>query len=241
MVNEGWPFRRLGRVASGLAALAVGWGIGVAAYLLLVGLDTPPTGGLRDPGGPIAPGAYGAWLTALGGWQLLFFVGLRGWPFKAISNKAVRLPVANVAVIVCGWGSYLILRQPFNWPADRVTAVFGCLIAAVLLVAMLFDAWPWIKLKPLPGRTGVLVTSIVLAGLLYWALDSYADTVDWGRSHPEDWVSYSALNAIGIGVILHVAIWKRWPVAVETGRGEPRAGAPETAPAPGTSDPPDRR
>ena len=221
LVTEGWPFRRLGRVLSGLAALAASWGIAVAAYLILVGLDTPPTGGLRDPGGPVSPPAYGAWLTALGAWQVVFFVGLRGWPFKAIRSKAIRLPVANAVVIACAWISYLILRHPLDWPAGKITAVAGCSIAALLLVAMLFEAWPWINLRPLPGRTGVVITSIVVTGLLYWALDAYAQSVHWGRSHPEDWIAYGALNVISLGVILHVAIWKRWPAVVDAAPQQP--------------------
>jgi hypothetical protein len=236
LVSEGWPFRRLGRLSSGVVALAAAWAIGVAAYLLLVGLPAPPTGGLhepeglRDPGGPVTPGEYGAWLTALGAVQVLFFVALRGWPFKVVRDRAVRLPLANAVVIAFGWGTYLIMRHPLNWPAEQVTAVCGCVIAAVLLVAMLFEAWPWIRLKPLPGRTGVVVTSLVLAWLLYLALHAYADTLSWGRSHPQDWVAYSALNAIGMGVILHVAIWKRWPAVVPQGEGPPRDGTSASDP-----------
>ena len=32
-----------------------------------------------------------------------------------------------------------------------------------------------------------------------------------GDREPEDWVAHAGLNAIGAGVILHVAIGKRWP------------------------------
>jgi hypothetical protein len=42
-------------------------------------------------------------------------------------------------------------------------------------------------------------------------LTAYADGLDWTRAEPEDWVAYAGLDAIGAGVILHVAIGKRWP------------------------------
>ncbi|WP_049573728.1 hypothetical protein [Streptomyces sp. SBT349] len=224
LVSEGWPLRRLGRLASGLAALAVAWGVGVAAYLLLVHVEAGGQDGLRDPGGPVPSVVYGAWLSALGAWQLVFFVVLRGWPFTAVRRRAIRLPLANVVVIACAWGFYLFMRHAVGLSGRQVAAACACGIAALLLTAMLFDRWPWTRLSPLPGRIGVVITSIAVAWLMYWALHSYADTVDWGRAHPEDWVSYSALNAVGMGVILHVAIWKRWPVVVGPGAG-PRPGA----------------
>ncbi|NLU71164.1 hypothetical protein HCC61_00325 [Streptomyces sp. HNM0575] len=229
LVCEGWPFRRLGRLASGFAAFVVACVAGAGAYLLLVHLETPPKDGLRDPGGPVASVAYGAWLTALGAWQLVFYVVLRGWPFTAVRRRAVRLPVANAAVIACAWACYLLMRHALDMPDPQVTAACGCGVAAVLLVAMLFDRWPWTRLSMVPGRTGVVITSIAVAGLMYWSLRSYAATLDWGRAHPEDWVAFSALNAVAVGVILHVAVWKRWPVAVESGAGARPGGGTRPA------------
>jgi hypothetical protein len=210
LVTEGWPLRRLGRVSSGLAALAVSWLVGVVAYWVVVG-----TGPVTEPGGPVEPGAYGAWLTCLGAWQLVFFVALRGWPFGPIKRRAVRLPAANIAVIAAAFVSYLVLRLPIGWPDHRITAVFGCLIAALLATAMLFEAWPWIRLSKLPGRTGVLITAVVLTGLLYWGLSALAGRQTWERRHPDDWVAFAALNGLGLGIILQVAIWRRWPLTTD--------------------------
>jgi hypothetical protein len=77
---------------------------------------------------------------------------------------------------------------------------------------MLFEAWPATRLRPLPGRTCALVFMGAVAALLYWALSAYARHVDWLRATPDEWVTFAALNGIGMGVILHVAIWRRWPV-----------------------------
>jgi hypothetical protein len=222
LVSEGWPLRGLGRIRSGVAALLVSWVIGVLAYVLLVGAHDEPAaapGGLRDLGGPVPPGAYGAWLTAVALWQLVFFLALRGWPFSAIGRRGPRLLAGNAVVVVCGYATYLIMSEMIGWPPNRILAVCGCLLAAVLVVAMLFDAWPWIRaLSPLPGRTCVLVSALVVGGALYWALSAGAHQADWGRARPDDWVGYAALNALGMAVILHVAIWRRWPSATATKR-----------------------
>jgi hypothetical protein len=214
MVSEGWPLRRLGRVRSGVAALLVSWAAGVLGYLALVGLPDEAAGGPRDPGGPVSPGAYGAWLTAVGVWQLVFFLALRGWPFSTIRRRGPRLLAGNVVVVACGWATYLVLNHALGWPPGRVLAVCGCVVAAVLVVAMLFEAWPWIRLlSPLPGRACVLLSALAVAGLLYGGLSAYAGQVKWLHATPDDWIGYAALNAVGMSVILHVAIWKRWPVA----------------------------
>ncbi|GII53363.1 hypothetical protein Pth03_17520 [Planotetraspora thailandica] len=226
MVSEGWPLRGLGRVRSGVAALLVSWVVAVAAYLILLDVHDEPValpGGLRDLAGPVAPGAYGAWLTAVGVWQLVFFMALRGWPFSAIRRRGPRLLTGNAVVLACGWATYLVMRHGLGWPSERVFAVSGCAVAALLVVAMLFEAWPWIRLlSPLPGRTCVLVSALVLTGLLYGGLTAYAGNVEWVRAAPDDWVGYVTLNALGMSVILHVAIWRRWPVATGTRRERSR-------------------
>ena len=52
-----------------------------------------------------------------------------------------------------------------------------------------------------------------MTGLLYLGLRADAHSVGWMRAAPEEWVAYAGLNAIGAGVILHVAIGHRWPFA----------------------------
>jgi hypothetical protein len=61
------------------------------------------------------------------------------------------------------------------------------------------------------GRALTLAATAVLSAALYAALAAYADGVAWTRAEAADWVAHAGLNAIGAGVILHVAIGKRWP------------------------------
>ena len=153
----------------------------------------------------------------MGAWQLVFFLALRGWPFSLIRRRSPRLLAGNVAVIACGWATYLILRHGLDWTPNRVFAVCGSVIAAILVVAMLFEAWPWTRLfSPLPGRLSVLITALVLAGVLYGVLSAVAQHTRWSQENPDDWIGYAVLNALGMSVILHVAIWRRWPVATGT-------------------------
>ena len=71
LVNEGWPLRRLGRVASGPAALLVAWAIALTLYLLLVQTPPKPGSGLYSrSGGPLSGAEFGAALTVVGLWQV---------------------------------------------------------------------------------------------------------------------------------------------------------------------------
>ena len=85
LVCERWPLSRLELRWSGLAALVLSWAAGTGAYFGLVNLDAVPAAdraavGLRDPGGPIPAPDFGAALIAVGVWQTLLFIALRGWP-----------------------------------------------------------------------------------------------------------------------------------------------------------------
>ncbi|GAA1273503.1 hypothetical protein Psi02_04770 [Planotetraspora silvatica] len=227
LVSEGWPLRGLGRFRSGLTAVALSYAAGTAGYLLFVDVDDAAAAGtpLHDPGGPFPAGVYGAWLTALGVWQMVFFVALRGRPFSGIRRRGHRLAAGNMAVIVLGWATYAVLRHAFGWETDRITAVCGTVITAVLIVGMLFEAWPATRLRPLPGRTCALVLMGAVAALLYWTLSAYARSVVWLHATPDEWVTFTALNGIGTGVILHVAIWRRWPV-IAGAAGRPDGARP---------------
>jgi hypothetical protein len=59
----------------------------------------------------------------------------------------------------------------------------------------------------------LLGAALGTAALLDAALRAYAGTVRWTRGAADDWVTHATLSAIGVGIILHVAIGRRWPFA----------------------------
>jgi hypothetical protein len=60
----------------------------------------------------------------------------------------------------------------------------------------------------------MLGTVVLAAAALYAALTTIAHQARWTTTTPEEWVAYASLNAIGLGVILHVGIGRRWPFAL---------------------------
>ena len=131
---ERWPLGGIGRLWSGVAALALSWAIGIGAYFLFVNLDAVPAAeraaaGLRNPGGPVPAPDFGSALIAVGVWQALFFIGLRGWPVNVIARSPRRLIAGNILVIVLGALTYLLLRDIAGWQPDAIGAACGCVIA----------------------------------------------------------------------------------------------------------------
>jgi hypothetical protein len=49
------------------------------------------------------------------------------------------------------------------------------------------------------------------------SLAAYAHSVPWVKVSPDDWVTTAALSFIGAGIILHVGIGLRWPLALKSG------------------------
>ncbi|HEY2435775.1 MAG TPA: hypothetical protein VGH93_01245, partial [Solirubrobacteraceae bacterium] len=214
LVSEGWPLRRLGRTASGPAALLVAWAIALTLYLLLVRTPPKPGSGLYfRSGGPLSGAEFGAVLTAIGLWQTWFYVAIRGWPFSEIAPRAARLPLANATVIGAGVSTYIILHTALGLSPQTVSAVAGSALAAVLLHGMLFDGRPRLPEHPARERLITLAVVAVLSAALYAGLTALAHRARWITATPTEWVTYAGLNAIGLGVILHVAIGRRWPFA----------------------------
>jgi hypothetical protein len=215
LVGEGWPLRRLGRIPSGPVALAVAWSSALTLYLLLVKTDPKPGSGLDARTGGVLSGAeFGAVLTAIGLWQVWFYVALRGWPFSAIASRAPRLLVANLSVIAAGVVTYAILHGAIGLDLSTTTAIAGSMITAVLLHGMLFEGLP--RTPDHPGRERLIAIGIVvlLGAGLYVALTVLAHQARWTSATPHEWVAYAGLNGIGLGVILHVPIGRRWPFAL---------------------------
>jgi hypothetical protein len=206
LVTEGWPLRRLDRLPAGVVALAAAWAAGVVLYLLLVA-----------HGGPVPGAEFGAVLVCVGALQVGLYVVLRGWPFSGIASRAVRLVSANVAVIGGGALAYLALAHAAGVEDPTISALAGSMVAAGLIVGMLFEGWLDSLLSAGRARLADLAAVAAVAALLYVALRAYADAVGWTRAEPAEWIAYAGLNAIGAGVILHVAVGRRWPFASSKG------------------------
>jgi hypothetical protein len=78
-------------------------------------------------------------------------------------------------------------------------------LPVIAMVAFWWQDWPGstLRLTQRAGKTGAVV---VLTGLLYGALASVHAKLD------DLWIANAALNGVGVAIILHVAIWQRWPV-----------------------------
>ena len=218
LVCERWPLAGLGRLRSGVAALVLSWAAGAGAYFLFVNLDAVPSAeraaaGLRNPGGPVPAADFGAALIAVGVWQAVLFIALRGWPVNTIDSRLRRLLAGNALVIGLGALTYLVLRNLAGWQPGAIGAVCGCIISAALIVAMLFEGWPAARLAPAPGRALTVALTALVALALNRALAAYASSVHWAKGTPDDWVTTAALSFLGAGIILHVGIGLRWPFA----------------------------
>ncbi len=222
LVCERWPLGHLGRLRSGVAALVLSWGLAIGAYFLLVNLNEVPAAarqaaGIRNPGGPFAAPDFGSALIAVGVWQAVIFIALRGWPVNTISRRPLRLAAGNVAVIALGAATYLVLSNLAGWPPSAIAAACGCVIAAAIINGMLFEGWPAARLSAGPARALVLVLTAAVAVALDRALAGYADSVHWVRVTPDAWVTTASLSFIGASIILHVGIGLRWPFAAAAG------------------------
>jgi hypothetical protein len=230
LVCERWPLSGLEPRWSGLAALALSWAVGTGAYYLFVNLGSVPAAdraaaGLRDPGGPVAGPDFGSALIAVGVWQTLLFIALRGWPVNTITRRPPRLIAGNGLVIGLGALTYLMLRDIAHWPPAAIGAACGCVISAALVVAMLFEGWPAARLPSAASRALTLALTALVALALHRALTSYANGVHWTRATPDQWITTATLSYAAAAIILHVGIGRRWPFALKTGspdESEPR-------------------
>jgi hypothetical protein len=213
LVSEGWPFRRVPRRAAGVAALALSWAIALLVYFTLVGVHPAAGSGLVERTGPVTGADLGAVLVTIGAWQVWLFVAWRGWPVSEIDRRWLRLSAANVLVIGGGVATYVAAHSIAGVRPARLSAAAGSVVAAGLVLGMLLDGWLRTRLSPARERIVTLAGIVLLAVALAALLTAYADGRHFTRATPDDWVAHVGLNAIGVSVILHVAIGRRWPFA----------------------------
>jgi hypothetical protein len=143
-------------------------------------------------------------LLAIGVWQVWLFVVWHGWPFTHIRRQGPRVVLANTVVIGGGALTYTVLHDLGGLPPPTINAAAGSFIAAGLSMSMLFEG-------TLPNRVPRLAAVLLLAAALYLGLTAYANSIHWTHSSPTEWVAHVTLNGIAAGIILHVAIGRRWP------------------------------
>ena len=213
LVSEGWPLRRIPSRPAGVVALGISWVIALVLYFTLVAVHPAAGSGLVDRSGPVAGQDLGAVLVVIGAWQVWLFVAWRGWPFTEIDRRGLRLFVANVLVIAGGVLTYVVAHTVCGVRPGRLSAVTGSFVAAGLVLGMLLDGWLRTHVSPSRERLITLAGIVLLAVALAVLLTVYADGRHFTRASPDEWVSHTALSAIGVSVILHVAIGRRWPFA----------------------------
>ncbi len=219
-VNEGWPFGRLSGVAGGLLVVVSSWVLGLAVYFLVVNWDLLPAPareaiGLGNPGGPISGLELLGWLAIITAFQVLFYIGLGGWPTSYIRNPTARIAAANVFVIGGGWLTWALLAKSLGWETPTIAALGGSIAAAAVLSAILFDNWPAFSLHDVNARLALTALQIaVLTAVLFFGLRALGNALQvWDRDPVELWVTVSSLNFIAATAIAHVAVFHRWPVA----------------------------
>jgi hypothetical protein len=214
LVSEGWPLRRhAGVITGGLGALALSWLLSIALYGVLLG-GRP----FRGPGhGLLTSGQLGALLTLFGAWQVWLFVVWRGWPFAEISRRSLRLLSANAAVFLAAGLTYAVLYDWIGLDTATVGALAGPFVAGGLLVGMLFEGSLAARLSAARERVVALGLVVLCAVALHVLLIRFADSLQWTHGSAEEWVSHVGLNAIGVSIILHVAIGRRWPFGPSPG------------------------
>lgn len=220
LVAEGWPLRRLPTIPGGLIALVVSWAFAVATYYLVLDIHPPAGSGLNARDGVVSGAQLGAILTVIGVWQVWFYLAWRGWPFNLISPRAIRLPVANVVVIGGGCLAYALIDGVGGVEPATITAAAGGLIAAGLVISMLFEGAIRPHVTAVVDRLLSVTVIVALAAALFYGLSAYADSLSWTHVEPKAWVTHVELNALSVSVILHVAIGRRWPFGDSSGARE---------------------
>jgi hypothetical protein len=213
LVSEGWPLRRIPPLPAGVVALAISWAIALVLYFTLVAVHPAAGSGLVDRSGPVAGKDLGAVLVVVGAWQVWLFVAWRGWPFSEIDRRWLRLSAANLLVIGGAVLTYVVAHDVGGVRSARLSAVAGSFVAAGVVLGMLLDGWPRTQLSPAHERLITLAGIVLLGTVLAVLLTVYADGRHFRRASPDEWVAHVGLNAIGVSVILHVAVGRRWPFA----------------------------
>jgi hypothetical protein len=213
-----WPFQRLSPVAGGFAALAASWAVGLAGYGLLANWNFVPAVarhaiGLRNPGGPINALDLVGILLCIVIFQMTLFFLLQGYPVSLIKSEPLYLAVANATTIGGGILLWWILNSGLGLSSAQVSAAAGVIVAGTLIAGLLFEGWPARTVgNPALSRLALLGTAGAVAVIAGFALRAIGLTATWTGAPPQLWVAVMGLNFISAVVIVHAAIFRRWPL-----------------------------
>jgi hypothetical protein len=216
-----WPFQRLSPVAGGFAALATSWAVGLAGYGLLANWDFVPAVarhaiGLRNPGGPINALDLVGILLCIVIWQMTIFFLLEGYPVNKIKSEPLYLAVANASPVGLGILLWWILHSGFGLSSPSVSAAAGVIVAGTLIAGLLFEGWPARTVSsPALSRLALLGTAGAVAVIAGFALRAISLGATWTGDPAQLWVAVTGLNFIGAFVIIHVAVFRRWPLPAD--------------------------
>lgn len=231
-----WPFAKLPAPDAGLAAFAASWALGLGIYGL-ANWDAVPGPlaallGLNNPGGPVDALDLVAFGLCLAVWQLTFFFLLEGWPVGRLHNQAAYLVVANALTLGGGYLTWLMLDRGFGLAPAEIGAIAGAAVAGLVVTGLLFEGWP---ARLLRGANAVRAALLGVAALWslaigygLYGLGNAAE--DWTREPVQLWTTIMGLTFVGAVVILHVVVWRRWPLA-SPARGDDPATVSEGADA----------
>jgi hypothetical protein len=210
-----WPLRRLSPIAGGWAALGLSWIIGVALYYRLANWESVPGAvrssiGLRNPGSLWDGIDLTALLYSILLWQSIFGVLFDGFPFLAFRRLGAGVYASTAAVFLLGALTFSLLQDGVHFAIGALIAVTGSGVAAVFVVRVLLEAWPFGSEEPGIARVGLFVSALVVFLVAYFALRVGGDV---GVQPPVGfWIGVSSLVFLVGGTIWHYSVWRRWPL-----------------------------
>jgi hypothetical protein len=226
---EGWPLKRLPRLAGGIAALALSWAVALLVQYVAYDFPAPPDSGLFSRSGPFSREDISVVLAVCGLWQVWLFIAWRGWPMNALRKRWFWIVVGNVLVLGGAALTYALAYGAGGVEPPAILAAATSFSAAGLLVGMLFEGALRPYLSAAWERVATLAITVAVGAGLCTGLLAYANTLTWSTSNAEAWVGHVSINALAFGVMLHVAVCHRWPLDDKTSALR-QSEAPEQAP-----------
>jgi hypothetical protein len=213
-----WPVRSLRPQAAGWAALGLSWLIALVVYFFIVNWNSVPADvrsaiGLRNPGGPWDGPDFLALLFTVMLWQVVFGVLFEGEPFASFRSTGARVWASSAWMVVLGAVTFLIWRHGVHFPNGAVVGIGGAGLASVFVMDPLLGRWPFHRERPGIARFGLLVTALVGTPSVYFFLRATGNET---ATPPVGlWIGVCGLGYIGALVVMHVLVWRRWPLPAE--------------------------